>query len=148
MSKEKSINFTNVRKTKIHKKGQPIKRKRIYDIENFTVSYSKNETLIRNINTEYNRTVNYRGALTYNFNVKPKNIKPFTKMKFLKSPYLRIIKDFNFNTMPKSFSFRTDINRNYNETQLRNLSNENMIIMPTYNKFFLSGTDHMKLSMI
>ena len=132
----KSINFTTVRKTKIHKKGQPIKRKRIYDIENFTISYSKNETLIRNINTEYNRTVNYRGALTYNYNIKPKNIKPFTKVKFLKSPYLRIIKDFNFNTMPKSFSFRTDINRNYNETQLRNLSNENMIIMPTYNKFF------------
>ena len=32
-----------------------------------------------------------------------------------KSPYLRIIKDFNINTMPKSFSFRTDIDRNYNE---------------------------------
>ena len=132
----KSINFTNVRKTKVQKKGESIKKQKIYDIENFTISYSKNETFIRNINTEYNRTVNYRGALTYNFNTQPKNIKPFARIKFPKSPYFRIIRDFNFNTMPKSFSFRTDIDRHYNETKLRNLSNSNMIILPTYNKFF------------
>ena len=132
----KSINFTNVRKTKIQKKGVVAKKQKVYDIENFTISYSKNETFIRNINTEYNRTVNYRGALTYNFNTQPKNIKPFAKIKFPKSAYFSLIKDFNFNTMPKSFSFRTDIDRNYNETKLRNLSNSNMIILPTYNKFF------------
>ena len=132
----KSINFTNVRKTKIQKKGEKIQKSRLYDIENFTLSYSKNETYIRNINTEYNRTINYKGAITYNFNTQPKNIKPFAKVKFPNSPYFRIIKDFNFNTMPKSFSFRTDIDRNYNETKLRNLSNSNMIITPTYNKFF------------
>ncbi len=132
----KSINFTNVRKTKIQKKGEKIKKSQIYDIENFTISYSKNEIYIRNINTEYNRTINYKGAITYNFNTQPKNIKPFAKIKFPNSPYFRLIKDFNFNTMPKSFSFRTDIDRNYNETKLRNLSNSNMIITPTYNKFF------------
>ena len=38
--------------------------------------------------------------------------------------------------MPKSFSYRTDIDRNYNEVKLRNLNNSNMIITPTYNKFF------------
>ena len=134
--KRNSINFTNVRKTKSKKQGSQPKKPRIYDLENFTISYSKNETFIRNINTEYNRTVNYRGALTYNFNTQPKNIKPFSKIKILRSPYLRIIKDFNFYTMPKSFSFRTDIDRNYNETKLRNLNNTNMIILPTYNKFF------------
>ena len=132
----KSINFTNIRKTKVQKKGAKAEKAKIYDVENFTVSYSKNETFIRNINTEYNRTTNYRGALTYNFNTQPKNIKPFSKIKFPKSAYFRLIKDFNFNTMPKSFSFRTDIDRNYNETKLRNLSNSNMIIIPTYNKYF------------
>ena len=131
-----SINFTNVRKTKVQKKGEPPRKNKVYDIENFTISYSKNETFIRNINTEYNRTVNYRGALTYNFNTRPKNIKPFSKINFPKSAYFNLIKDFNFNTMPKSFSFRTDIDRNYNETKLRNLSNSNMLIFPTYNKFF------------
>ena len=38
--------------------------------------------------------------------------------------------------MPKSFSFRTNIDRNYNETKIRNISNSNMLIFPTYNKFF------------
>ena len=132
----KSINFTNVRKTKVQKKGEVAKKQKVYDLENFTLSYSKNETFIRNINTEYNRTVNYRGALTYNFNTQPKNIKPFAKLKLPKSPYFRLIKDINFNTMPKSFSFRTDLDRNYNETKIRNVNNSYMIILPTYNKFF------------
>lgn len=132
----KSINFSNVRKTKVQKKGEKLKKKRLYDAENFTISYSKNETNIRNINTEYSRTVNYRGAFTYNYNAKPKNIKPFSKVKFPKSPYFRLIKDFNFNTMPKSFSFRTDFDRFYNEKKVRNISNSNMLIFPTYNKFF------------
>ena len=135
-TQRKSINFTNVRKTKIQKKGDKPKKKRVYDIENFTISYSKNETFIRNINTEYNRIVNYRGALTYNYNAQPKNIKPFSKIKLPKSAYFDLIRNFNFNTMPKSFSFRTDIDRNYSETKLRNLSNSNMIIFPTYSKFF------------
>ena len=132
----KSINFTNVRKTRVQKKGEKPKKQKVYDIENWTLSYSKNKTLIRNINTEYNRTINYRGAITYNFNTQPKNIKPFGKIKFPKSPYFRIIKDINFYTMPKTFSFRTDLDKNYNETKLRNLSNSNLIIYPTYNKLF------------
>jgi len=137
--KRKSINFTNVRKTKTNKKGKAAKKPKVYDVENFSVSYSKNETSIRNINIEENRTVNYRGALTYNFNTQPKNIKPFAKVKFPKSPYFRLIKDINFNTMPKLFSFRTDVNRNYNETQLRSLTSSygnTYPIAPTYSKMF------------
>ncbi len=134
--KRKSINFTNVRKTQTVQKGEDQKKSRVYDLENFTVSYSKNETFIRNINTEYNRTVNYRGSITYNYNTKPKNIKPFAKFNLGRSPYMRFIKDFNFNNMPKSFSYRTEIDRNYNEVKLRNINNSNMIILPTYNKFF------------
>ena len=38
--------------------------------------------------------------------------------------------------MPKSFSFRTDLDRSYNETKLRNINNSNMLIFPTYNKLF------------
>ena len=134
--KRNSINFTNVRKAKTIKKGEEQRKSRIYDVENFTVSYSKNETFIRNINTEFNRTVNYRGSITYNYNTQPKNIKPFSKFNLGTSPYMRFIKDFNFNNMPKSFSYRTDIDRNYNEVKLRNINNSNMIIYPTYNKFF------------
>ena len=133
-----AINFTNVRKLATQNKGDngKIKTPKIYDLENFTLSYSKNELFLRSINTEKNRTKNYRGALTYNFNTRPKNIKPFSKLKIGKGPYSRLIKDINFYTMPKSFSFRSDLDRMYNETKLRNVNNSYMIIAPTYNKYF------------
>ena len=133
-----AINFTNVRKLETQNKGDngKIKTPKIYDLENFTLSYSKNELFLRSINTEKNRTKNYRGALTYNFNTRPKNIKPFSKLKIGKGPYSRLIKDINFYTMPKSFSFRSDLDRMYNETKLRNVNNSYMIIAPTYNKYF------------
>lgn len=138
--KRKSINFTNVRKmpsfNKEKGKNEKPKKSKVYDIENFSLSYSFNETFIRNINTEYNKTKLYRGAINYNFHTTPKNVKPFSKLNLGKSKYMRLIKDFNFNTMPKSFSFRTDLDRNYNETKLRNINNSNMLIFPTYNKYF------------
>ncbi|MBC8267014.1 MAG: cell surface protein SprA, partial [Flavobacteriales bacterium] len=138
--KRKSINFTNVRKVqafnKKKSKNAKAKKAKVYDIENVSLSYSFNETFIRNINTEFNKTKLYRGAITYNYHTTPKNIKPFAKANLGKSKYVRLIKDFNFNTMPKSFSFRTDLERHYNETKLRNINNSNMLIFPTYNKFF------------
>ena len=86
----KSINFTNVRKLITQDKSNLGKSKssKIYDLENFTLSYSKVEDYVRNINTEQNRTKTYRGAITYNFNTRPKNIKPFSKLKLGKSPYI------------------------------------------------------------
>ena len=103
--KRKSINFTNVRKmpsfNKNKSKGEKPKKPKVYDIENVSLSYSFNETFIRNINTEYNRTKLYRGAIAYNYNTTPKNIKPFAKVNFRKSKYYRLIKDFNLNTKTK-----------------------------------------------
>ena len=112
------------------------KSSKIYDLENFTLSYSKVEDYVRNINTEQNRTKTYRGAITYNFNTRPKNIKPFSKLKLGKSPYARLIKDINFYTLPKSFSFRTDLDRMYNVSLLRNVYNSYMLIEQTYTKYF------------
>ena len=53
-----SINFTNVRKLTTQDKSKFWKTKspKLYDLENFTVSYSSVEDFIRNINTEQNRT--------------------------------------------------------------------------------------------
>ena len=134
----KSINFTNVRKLITQDKSNLGKSKssKIYDLENFTLSYSKVEDYVRNINTEQNRTKTYRGVITYNFNTRPKNIKPFSKLKLGKSPYSRLIKDINFYTLPKSFSFRTDLDRMYNVSLLRNVNNSYMLIEPTYTKYF------------
>jgi len=117
ISKLRSINFTNVRKERSPDK------KILYpwDISNFTFSYSYSETFLRDINTEFNNSRTYRGGLTYNYNPKPLEIKPFSKLPLVsKSKWLKLIKDVNLNLGPKQFSFRTDINRTYNESQARN----------------------------
>ncbi len=131
-TRRKSLNFTNV---KIGKgKGKP----HIYDISNIAVTYSYNEQNSRDISTEYNTRKTFRGALTYNFNSSPKSITPLkrTKIKLLRKPALRIIKDFNFTLMPSQISFMTDMNRMYSEKKMRNISNPDILIEPTYNKDF------------
>ena len=132
-----SINFTNVRKLTTQDKASSGKTKspKLYDLENFTVSYSTIEDFIRNINTEQNRTKTYRGAITYNFNTRPKNIKPFSKLKIGKGPY-KVNQRYQFLYLTKVFSFRTDLDRMYNVTLLRNVNNSYMLIEPTYNKYF------------
>ncbi len=129
-TRRKSINLTNVRINKAE--GAP----KVYDLANFAVSYSFNEQLSRNINTEERLQKNVRGGLTYTYNTRPKNIVPLKNVKWLSSPYLRIIKDFNFNYMPNQFSFRTELNRTYFQQQLRNLNNPDFILEPTYSKDF------------
>lgn len=129
-TRRKSLNFTNVRLNK--KSG----RQHFYDIANWSLSYSYNEVFSRNITTDYYEQRRYRGALNYNFNTRPKNITPLAKLKSLKSPYFRIIRDLNFYYMPSKLAFRTDINRFYSERQLRNLSNPYLKIEPTFNKDF------------
>ena len=129
----KSINFTNVRKERATGKT----KSKIYDIENFTLSYSYNEVFSRNINTEYSIRQDYTGGLGYNFNTNPKNIKPFSKFKFLKKGrYLRLLKDFNIYFLPKQFSFRTDFNRSYLETKMRNTATPDIDLPEMYSKLF------------
>ncbi len=129
-TKRKSLNFTNVQIAK--NKGKP----KLYSISNWSTTYSYSETFTRNINTEYNLLKNYRGALNYNYNASPKNYAPFKKSKLLRKKYFRFIRDFNFYLMPQNLSFMTDLNRDYNEIKLRNLSEYDILIPSTVNKNF------------
>lgn len=131
-TRRKSINLTNVRINKTD--GEP----KIYSISNFAVSYAYNEQLSRNITTEERLQLNVRGGLTYTYNTKPKSVVPLRKVKakWLSNPYLRIIKDFNFNYMPNQLSFRTELNRTYFEQQLRSINNPDLRLLPTYSKDF------------
>jgi len=129
-TRRRSLNFTNVSVRK--KQGQP----RLYDLANWSASYSYNEIFSRNIATEYYGQRIYRGGLNYNFNTRPKNVAPFSKIKLLSSPYLRLVRDINFYYLPSRLSFRTDMNRSYMERKLRNLNNPYLEIEPTFNKDF------------
>jgi hypothetical protein len=94
---------------------------RFYNIENFSVSYAYNEIYFRDINIDWRLNKQYQGAFDYNFTNKPKEVKPFSKIPVIKdSKYLRWIKDFNFYTGFKQLGFRTDMNRTYETSRIRN----------------------------
>ena len=129
----KNINFINVRKDRT---GGNIAKQHFYDIENFDVSYSYSEIFHRNIDIEYHLKKTYRGGLGYNLALNPKPVEPLKRMKFLKGKSLRIIRDFNFYYMPKLFSFRMDVNREYTDKRMRNKSRGDVPMRWTWTKKF------------
>jgi cell surface protein SprA len=78
---------------------------------------------------ERNNTIKYGLALNYVYNARPKIITPFKSSKGLKSPYLRFIRDFNFSPLPSRITVRTDFDRTYNETKLRNVYQDRQILV-------------------
>lgn len=101
--------------------GDKPKKDQFYDIKNFSVSYSYNEVYFRDINTDWRLNKQYRGAFDYNFNNKPKEIKPFNGVQ---SKYLKWVKEFNFYPGIKSFAFHTEMNRMYETSRIRNNTEE------------------------
>ncbi len=127
-SRRKTISINNAG---ITKRGE---KPHAWDLANFSVNYTYNETYSSNTKTEIDLEKNYKGGLNYNYDAQPKNIMPFKNVKFLNSPVFRIIKDFNFYPFPKSISFRTDVSRYYNEIKTRNINNPDLLIIPTFRK--------------
>ena len=117
-TKRKSISFINVRK---NRNPESSKKPKFYDVENLSVSYAYNEESRRDYNIEraVNKTVT--ASASYNYNFKPKFFEPFKETKLLKSKYLKLIKDINFNPVPKSISVNSRINRTFNSQKSRNL---------------------------
>ncbi len=130
ITKRKNINFVNVRKEKVGATGKP----KIYDIENFDFTYAYSEIYHKNIDIEYDKRKQYRGGIGYNFINNPKPVRPFNRIKAFQGKTFALLKDFNFYYMPKMFSFRTDMNRQYNERLLRNKSEALIILEPTFVK--------------
>jgi cell surface protein SprA len=108
----------------------------VWDLANFSVNYTYNEVYRSNTRTEIDLEKNYRGGLNYDYQSQPANIMPFKNVRFLNLPVFRIIKDFNFYLFPKSMSFRTDLNRYYNEVKTRNINNPYLRITPSFKKDF------------
>ena len=117
-TKRTSISFTNVKK---NRNPNSTKKPRFYDVENLAVSYAHNKEFQRNYSIKKRIIENVRAAASYNFNFNSKPIEFFKSDSILKSKYWRLIKDVNFNPIPKTFAINSSINRNYNEQQSRNL---------------------------
>ncbi len=127
-----SINFTNVRKERTDPEAKP----KVWDIENFNVSYAYTKYSHRDFIIESNYQKTYRASLGYNYSGMPRNYEPFKKI--IKNNTLALLKDFNFSLMPSSINFRIDVDRFYAENSLRNNDPLNSIpVNTTFNKNFL-----------
>ena len=132
ISSIKSYNFTNVRKEKTSE-GVP----KPWDISNFAFTYAKTTTEKSNPLIESDRIDQYRGAVNYNYSMKPLYITPFKKIiKGEKlSKHLALIKEANINILPNTFSFNTNVDRTFAETKYR-FAGENPFFNTFYDKRF------------
>lgn len=119
-TQQRSIGVVNMHKERVN----PNKKPKFYDIENVSVTAVYNDDYFRDIYTKKNYRQYLRGYIDYNYTFKPWVIKPFNKMisdTAKSTKYLRWVKEFNFNPIPTRISFRTEIDRNYNELEFRNV---------------------------
>src|SRR5690606_7229452 len=66
---------------------------------------------------------NVRLGATYDYSFTPQPVEPFKKNDSLfRSPYLQLLKDFNFNYLPTNISASTNIIRQYNEQKFREIN--------------------------
>lgn len=127
----KTFNLTNVRKIKTDGK-----RPKIWSVTNFNFDYSYIETKHHSPLIESDLLRRTRGALTYNYAPQQKFIEPFKNVLKSRSPWLALIKDFNFSYTPAQISFKADIFRQFGATRIRNIGGGPYKIPETYNKYF------------
>ena len=134
-TRRRSINFTNVRKERAQGGGD---REHFFDVENLNLSYAYSDQEYFDVNTAYENTRIYRGALGYLHSPKPRPIAPFQNFgPVSKSKWLKLVKDFNVNFGFKQVSLRTSVDRMYLERLIRsNPDIESLPPRPTYNKTF------------
>jgi len=101
-TKIKTFAFSNVRKNRASgSKGSP----KPWDISNVSASYSYTQTTYKDEIIKYDRSDDYRGGLDYDYSKRPNYIQPFKKSK------VKLLKEFNFNPLPNSYSFSTQLRR-------------------------------------
>ncbi|WP_236050335.1 cell surface protein SprA [Hymenobacter negativus] len=116
----RSIAVLNVRKERGQPKpGAPVVKPKPWDIENVALSYSITDRLHSDIRTDRDYTKSYTAAVAYVYQTTPKNYTPLASIKALDNPYLKIFQAINFTPLPSRFSFRTDLDRRYNERFLQ-----------------------------
>lgn len=130
-----SVNFSNVRILGNPENQSP--KTKPWSVKNFDISYAYNKQFKRNPIIESDELVNQKLGLGYTYTIRSKPIEPFKRLIDSKSPWLMLIKDINFKFLPANFTFRTNLDRTFNETQVRNVTNDPIKIDPLFFKNFL-----------
>jgi len=129
----RSLNFTNVRKVKV----KPDARQHLYDVENFAFTYAYTEATQTNFNLLENTRKNIKGAVAWQYSPKFPGFEPFKEAKLFSSPYLQLIKDFNFNPLPTNVSIRGELDRSFSKIVYRNAIQDQGGATPNFQKFFV-----------
>ncbi|UOE42473.1 cell surface protein SprA [Chryseobacterium suipulveris] len=119
-TQQRSVGVVNMRKERMN----PNKKPKFYDVENVSVTAVYNDDYYRDVYTKKNYRQYLKGYIDYNYSFKPWVLRPFNKVvsDTAKSyKYLRWLKEVNFNPVPTRLSFRTEVDRNYNELEFRNI---------------------------
>ncbi|TRX04222.1 cell surface protein SprA [Flavobacterium gawalongense] len=131
-TKRQSINFIGVRKER-----SPEQKQRVYDPENFTFSQSFNQVERHDFEIEDYVDQQANSSIDYAYSFQPKPVEPFKKTAFMKkSDYWKLLSDFNFNYLPSNISFNTNIIRQYNRQQFRQVDVEGIGLDPLYRRNF------------
>ncbi|MDD2985662.1 cell surface protein SprA [Flavobacterium sp.] len=132
-TKRKSINFIGVRKERA-----PEQKARIYNVENLTLSHSFNEVEKHNYEIESYVDQQVNSAVDYSYSFTPKPIEPLKSNAFMKkSQYWKLLSDFNFNYLPSSINFSTNVVRQYNRQQFRQVEVEGIPLDALYRRNYL-----------
>ncbi len=141
-TQQRSVGVVGMRKERVN----PTRKPRFYDVENLSLTAVYNDDYYRDVYTKKNYRQYLRGYIDYNYTFKPWVLRPFNKMvsdTAKSAKYLRWFKEFNFNPVPSRVSFRTELDRNYNELEFRNIeailngnSGENFDVIRNRNFYF------------
>lgn len=121
VSTSKSFNISSAKVNIKSKKPQ------FYDPANLTFTYSYSERVQTSAEVEKNLEKQERAAVNYNFSFSPQPVELFKNVKSLKKPAFKILSDMNFNYLPSSLSFNTDMNRQFSQVKLRDLLQPQMV---------------------
>ena len=114
-SMNKSLSLSNVKVNVKSKTPMP------YDPANLSFSYSYNESQYRTPETEYDNNINQRLQAGYVYAPFVVPLEPFKNIRS-NSGWLKLIKSLNFNYLPSNIQLSSNLMRNYQEAQLRDLN--------------------------
>jgi cell surface protein SprA len=126
-----TVNFTNV-----HKNNTTNKKLKPWSIENVNVSYSYTRSEHHSPLAVEDELIVHKATLAYNYTRTAKFIEPFRRKIKSRSPWLGLIRDFNFNPIPTTLGFQANVNRQFGAYRSRNIGGPKDILPETYNKFF------------
>ena len=132
-TKRRSFNFIGVKRERGEKQ-----KPHIYDPENLTLSHSYNEVQRHNFEIESFQDKQVNSTVDYAYTFQPKPFEPFKNTKtFKKSDYWKLLSDFNFNYLPSNISFSTNIIRQYNRQEFRQVEVAGIGLDPLYRRNYL-----------